>query len=143
MAKSIYKGDGIKWFTPQREPILMVDVLYRASDTMAVTGLTIAWNNLFVVDGSFTEPGLIEHAAQSMSVFSGYADFQAQRPQRTGFIGEIKGFTIYSLPRVGDRLITHVKYLSQAGNILLFSSETQVDGALIALSQMKVSYAQK
>jgi len=53
---------------PQRAPIIMVDALLSFNDTKVVSGLTITSDNMFVQNGYLTEPGLIEHMAQTVAL---------------------------------------------------------------------------
>ena len=66
--------EDIKQFIPQREPIIMVDRLVRVVAEEAVTSLVVRDTLCFVNEaGCLSEPGLIEHIAQSASAFAGYA----------------------------------------------------------------------
>jgi len=132
------RDEAIKNLLPQREPMLMVDAFYEASDLEADTGLTIANNNLFCNDGLFTEPGLIEHIAQSASAFAGYKALLANKPAPTGFIGEVKKSRIHFLPRAGDVLCTHICILKEILGVTLLSAETIVDGKTVVQCQMKI-----
>jgi predicted hotdog family 3-hydroxylacyl-ACP dehydratase len=132
------RGEGIKELIPQREPIVMVDTLYGATESEADTGLTVADGNLFCSDGYFTEPGLVEHIAQSVSAFAGYRAKTENRPVPLGLIGEVKKFRIHFMPRAGDRLRTHIRILSEAFGVFLLTAETEVNGEIAALCQMKM-----
>ncbi len=128
----------MKDFIPQREPIIMVDVLYSAEENNCVTGLTVLPDNLFCESGRFTEPGLIEHIAQSASAFAGYKAKQKNQPVPVGFIGEVKKYETLELPGVGDKLVTHIRILSEVMNISLLSAETKVGDRTVATCQMKI-----
>ena len=133
------KGDQIKEFILQREPIVMVDALYNATETGCMTGLTILPDNLFCDGGFFTEPGLIEHIAQSASVFAGYNAKHKNKPAPVGFIGEVKKYETFELPKVGDELITSIHILSEVMNITLLSAEIKAGSRIVAACQMKIS----
>lgn len=137
--QTLFEGENIKKLLPQRSPILMVDTLYSADAADGVVGLTIVADNFFCQDGIFTEPGLIEHIAQSASAFVGYHALQNGADAPIGYIGEIKKFKPLALPKIGDKLITKIHILSEVMNITLFSAETSVDGNVIATCQMKLS----
>ncbi len=128
----------IKNLTPQREPILMVDNIIDYSENEATTTLTITPYNMFVVDGVFTELGLIEHVAQSLSSRAGYKALLNNEPIVLGFIGEVKQFRISSLPKVGNTLTTKTCFISQAGEVSLYSAEVCVNGTIIASGKMKI-----
>jgi 3-hydroxymyristoyl/3-hydroxydecanoyl-(acyl carrier protein) dehydratase len=132
------RGEGIKELIPQRNPVIMVDTFYGATDSEADTGLSIANDNLFCSEGYFMEPGLVEHIAQSASAFAGYKAKVKNEPTPTGYIGEVKKFRINFLPRTGDKLCTHIRILSEALGVSLLSAETKVGEEVAAQCQMKI-----
>ena len=116
----------------------MVDTLYSATESNCVAGLTILSDNLFCENGFFTEPGLIEHIAQSASVMAGYNTHRNNSPAPIGFIGEVKKYKTFTLPKVGDKLITTINILSEIMNITLVTAETKVNDHTVATCQMKI-----
>ena len=137
-ADALFSGDRILSLIPQRAPILMLDAFFEGSETEACTGLTVQPDNMFCVDGQFTEPGLIEHIAQSASAHAGYKALCKQKTAPLGFIGEIKKFRAFRLPAVGEQLRTSVTVLSEVLNISLITAEIESSGELIATCQMKI-----
>ena len=123
---------------PQRDPMIMIDVFYGATESEAGTGLTITEDNFFCSDGLFEEPGLVEHIAQSASAFAGYKARLANQPTPLGMIGEVKKCRIHFLPRTGDDLRTHIRILSEALGVSLLAAETKVNGEIAVRCQMKI-----
>ena len=136
-------GTDIYQLIPQRPPIVMVDVVWSADETCAETGLTVQEDNIFVRNGRFREPGLIEHIAQSAAAFAGYGTFARGEEPRLGYIGEIKDCTLSSLPKVGDELKTRIQLMTEVGGIRLISAETKVKDAVMASCQMKIFLKEK
>ena len=132
------KDEAIKTIILQREPMMMVDTFYGATESETNTGLTIVDDNLFCSNGLFTEPGLIEHIAQSASAFWGYKALLANRPSPLGFLGEVKKCSIHFLPKVGDELSTSIRFISEALGVSLFVAETKVNGTIVVECQMKI-----
>ena len=132
------RGEAIKNLMLQREPMIMVDVLYEVAESEAETGFTVAKDTLFCSEGSFTEPGLIEHIAQTASVFAGYNASLKNKPVPLGFIGEVKKCRIYFLPLVNDELRTHIHVISEIFGVTLLSAETKVNGKTAVQCQMKI-----
>ena len=116
----------------------MVDVVWSATEQGAETGLTIHEDNIFVRDGLFREPGLIEHIAQSAAAFAGYGTFIRGEEPKLGFIGEIKESNIYFLPQVGCELHTTLNLIAVVKGISLISAKTTCDGQPVADCQMKI-----
>jgi len=132
------RGEAIKELIPQRDPMIMIDTFYDATESEADTGFTIAEDNLFCCEGLFEEPGLIEHIAQSASAFAGYKARIANQPTPLGFIGEAKKLRIHFLPKVGDALLTHIRILTEVQGISLLTAETKVNGEVAIQCQMKI-----
>ena len=131
-------GEAIKELIPQREPMIMLDTFYDATDSEANTGYTVTNDTLFGREGFLTEPGLIEHIAQSASAFAGYKAKIANEPTPLGFIGEVKKCRIHFLPRTGDELRTHIRILSEALGVSLLTAATKVNGDIAVQCQMKI-----
>lgn len=136
-------GEALYDLIPQRPPIVMVDALWSVGTDNAVTGLTIAADNVFVENGCLREAGLIEHIAQSAAAFSGYDAFSKGLPPRLGYIGEIKQMRIAGLPCVGSRLTTRLQVVAQAGMVTLMSAKVECEApntekTVVAECQIKI-----
>ena len=138
MTEPILNGEGLYKLIPQRPPIVMVDTFFEADTESATTGLTIHPDNIFCLDGTLQEPGLIEHVAQSAAAFAGYAPYMKGEAPKLGFIGEVKKFKIARLPHTGETLITTLKVLGEAAGVTLIAAETQADKEVVATCQMKI-----
>jgi len=135
------KDTDIRQLIPQRKPILMVDELVDATENVAKTQLTIRPDNWFLNEqGQLTEPGLIEHMAQSASAAAGWKALQAgQQDPPVGFIGEVKRFICHSCPQTGSTLHTTVTKEMEVGDVTMVSCETRVGDELIASTLLKIA----
>lgn len=139
LTEPITEAEQILKLIPQRPPFVMVDTLLEYTALTGIMSFIIPEDNLLVKDGSFSEPGLIEHMAQSMSLHRGYRGFLTglQKPQ-TGFIGAIKSVEINSLPKAGSKLTTYVEILQEVMKVTLVTAKTYNEaGELVATSEMK------
>ena len=134
----IIRDEHIYQLIPQRPPIVMVDVVWSADEEGAETGLTVKEDNIFVRDGRFREPGLIEHIAQSAAAFAGYGTFARGEAPKLGYIGEIKDCHLFRLPKVGDELRTSLKLVAEVKGISLINAQTSVNGEPVSDCQMKI-----
>ena len=75
---------------PQKSPFEMVDTLLEFSKTSVTSSFSIPKENLFVVNGKFTESGLVENMAQTVALHTGFSYFVEGKPAPTGYIGSIK-----------------------------------------------------
>ena len=136
--EALFTGDRIALLIPQRAPIMMLDTFFDGNDTEAHTGLTVRTDNLFCENGRLTEPGLIEHIAQSGSAQAGYKAYRKQQAAPLGFIGEIKKFHVMRLPVVGEALRTAVHVIAEVLNFSLIEAEVLSGDETIASCQMKI-----
>ena len=135
----MYSGGQIKTFIPQREPMLMVDKLFSATETSVETGLTVEKGNIFLSPyGFFSEAGVIEHIAQSAACFAGYNDWINNRPIVLGYIAEIKKFSLEAPVKESDELKSSLKVVSSAMNITLMDAATYVGEKKVASCKIKI-----
>jgi predicted hotdog family 3-hydroxylacyl-ACP dehydratase len=132
------RGESLQELIPQRDPIVMIDTFYGATDSEADTGLTVTDHNLFCDGVHLMEPGLIEHIAQSASAWAGYKAKREGKPTPVGYIAEVKKFRIHFLPRTGDELRTQIHIVSEVLGVSLCTAETKVNGTVAARCQMKI-----
>ena len=126
---------------PQKAPFMMVDKLLHFEEKKVVAGLTISEDNIFTQNNRFTAPGLIEHMAQTVALYTGYQFFLKEESAPTGYIGAIKKAEIFELPSVGNELKTTVIILHDIMGVTLVTAETESDGKVIASSEMKTVLA--
>ena len=99
------QGEDIKRLIPQRAPFMMVDEFESGDDSHAVTRLTIAKDNYFMLtDGTMATTGLIEHMAQSCSALAGSRSDGGAAP--VGMIAEVKHFLCSRRPEAEETLLT-------------------------------------
>ncbi len=134
----IVQGDDILELIPQRKPIVMVDTFYGIEDENSYTGLTITADNIFVDEGTFFEPGIIEHIAQSAAVRIGYIYQQMKQDVPLGFIGSVDKMKIHNLSKVGDKLYTEIKVIQEVFDITLIAASVKVNKEVIAEGRMKI-----
>ena len=139
LKEPILELERILQLIPQKPPFVMVDSLLEYTEKTGTTAFTIPEDNILVEEGIFSEPGLIEHMAQSMSLWRGYQGFTSglDKP-KTGFIGAIKAVEIIELPKAGSKLITYVEILQEFLNVTSVGARTEDEnGNLLATSEMK------
>jgi predicted hotdog family 3-hydroxylacyl-ACP dehydratase len=138
MIAALFEGEQLCSLIPQRAPMVMVDAFYEGNDTEAVTGLTVHADNLFCAEGKLSEPGLIEHIAQSASALAGYRALRKQQAPPVGYIGEIRKLSLFRLPATGESLRTSIRILSEIMNVSLLTAETRSGEEVLVTGQMKI-----
>lgn len=141
--KKITDKDFVGKLIPQKKPFVMVDKLLHFQVDQVVGGLTISEENIFTQNKKFTAPGLIEHMAQTVALYTGYRYYLRKEAAPIGYIGAIKKAEIFDLPNLGDELITTVTILHDIMGVTLVAAETKCNGKIIASSEMKTVLAAK
>lgn len=136
--EAIIEESNILDLIPQRPPIVMVDKFYGIDEANSYTGLTITLDNIFIENGKFKEPGIIEHIAQSAAARIGYICQQTNIPVPLGFIGSVDKLTIHSLPLVGKELYTEIKIIQEVAEITLIGAIVKLEDSLVAECRMKI-----
>ncbi len=124
---------------PQRAPILMVDEAHKVGEQTIGTSLKVTPDNWFFCNGILLEAGIIEHMAQSAAAMIG---LQAEGEPKEGYIGDIKDFLIYQLPKNGDVIDSTISIITQLDNITLIEAISKIGNQIIAKSRIKVFLAE-
>jgi 3-hydroxymyristoyl/3-hydroxydecanoyl-(acyl carrier protein) dehydratase len=128
----------VETFIPQKSPFVMVDTLLSYTQTTSVSQLLIKDDNLFLKNGFFQEPGLIENIAQTAALSSGYKAQIANEPVKKGFIGAVKRLKVFKLPGTGDLLTTSIHILNNVMNASILKGEIKVNDVLIAECELTI-----
>lgn len=138
---SAFENIDITTLIPQKHPFVMVDELVSFSPEGIVAGLTISDKNLFSNNGFLTEPGIVEHMAQSVALHTGCEFYLKNEKTPTGYIGAIKEIQIKKLPEVKSRSETTVTILQEFMGVTLVKIKVFSNGEEIASGEMKTVIA--
>jgi len=116
----------------------MVDKLLSFDEMVTRTGFSIRADNIFVKNGEFKEPGLVENIAQTAAARAGFISKTENKPVLVGYIGAVQGLQIYSLPKTGDELITEITIENQIFDVTLISGKIFCHEKIIAQCNMKI-----
>ncbi len=130
--------DNIQSLIPQRPPFVMIDKLVSFSETETSTAFTIKADNIFVENGIFKEPGLVENIAQTAAARAGYVSKTEKKPVLVGYIGAVNNLKIFSLPKTGNELITEITIENQIFDVTLISGKIKCNDEIIAECKMKI-----
>lgn len=122
---------------PQKKPFVMVDSLISFSETELKSGFTVPNEHLFVENGEFQAAGLLEHQAQSVALHTGFHYHQLQQEAPIGYIGAVKKYEVFELPKVNDTIETEVTILNELMGVTLVKIISKIKGKEIANSEMK------
>lgn len=123
---------------PQRPPFVMIDRLIYSDMTVTRSGFLVRGSNIFVENGKFREPGLLENIAQTAAAHAGYTARKNNLAIAGGYIGAVRNLTILDLPGVNDELTTEIVVENQVFNVTLISGKVWSDKKLVAQCDMKI-----
>lgn len=128
----------IKKYIPQREPMMMVDTLISHSEELTKSAFTIANDNVFVSDGKFSEAGLLENMAQTAALGKGYEYAQKNEKPPLGFIGAVKNFKVFHLPKVNETVETQISIKHQVLNASIVDAVVRNNDKDLASCELKI-----
>lgn len=127
---------------PQKTPFVMVDTLMNFTKENLVSAFEIKSDNIFVLDTTLQEPGLIENMAQTVALHTGFDYFLKNEPAPTGYIGSIKKVEVSELPKLGDTITTEVNILHEFMGVTMVEVRVlNTDNCEIASAEMKTVIA--
>jgi 3-hydroxyacyl-[acyl-carrier-protein] dehydratase len=130
--------DDITKYIPQRHPIVMVHALVEADDSHAVTELEIESDNVFLSEGFFAEPGLVENIAQTAAMHVGYQCSLKNIPIPIGYIAAVKDLKIQALPRQNSRISTTVTITNKVLDVTVVEGRVEQEGNLLCSCEMRI-----
>jgi 3-hydroxymyristoyl/3-hydroxydecanoyl-(acyl carrier protein) dehydratase len=125
-------------YIPQRAPFIMIGEVVSADEHHTQTTLDIMADNLFVNNGFFTEPGLIENIAQTAGAGTGYMAKKNGRPTPMGYIAALQNINILELPRVNETITTDIIFQQVIRNFHQVTGKVTVGGKEIANCEIKI-----
>ncbi len=131
-------GEKIWELIPQRPPFVMVHALIAVNETSGETTFHVPENNVFVENGLFTEPGLIENVAQSAAAMTGFSAISSGQQPKKGFIAALKNLKIYKLPKSGQTLHTQITITDHVLDFTLISGKIYDENDNFAECEMKI-----
>lgn len=122
---------------PQRQPIVMVDRLVSVSENTAHSEFIVKCDNMFVMDGCLLDVGMIENIAQTAAAMFG-ARFAGLDKVPIGYIGAVSNLSLYSLPKINDKLDTKIFMEKEILNASLLKGSVSVNNQLLLECEMKL-----
>ena len=140
----ISSQEAIQKLIPQQSPFVLVDKLVAYETDHIISGFDIPEQHVLVdVNGFLTEAGVIEHFAQSIALHQGYDYALRNMPPPVGYIGSIKNFEIYRLPRIGDQLRTRISIMQRLFGVTAVRGEVKLHEQIIAVGEMRTVIAKE
>lgn len=141
--KILIGREELERYLPQRPPIVMVSSLCGCNGNVTYTTLDITPDNIFCHNGVLSEPGIIEHVAQSIGLRNGYLSLNEGKEVSSGVIGAVTGFKIFELPPVGSTIKSTTVVEHEFMGLMLVSCSVSCNETIIAEGKMKVALIKK
>lgn len=134
------RGIDIHELLPQQEPFVMISSLVRFDMQTTVTETIVSADNMFVEDGVFTAPGIVENIAQTCAARIGYVNkYILKKGIQLGFIGAIRDLKVKDLPKVGDTITTTISVIDSVFGMTLVDAVVLNNVAEVVSAQMKIA----
>ena len=118
--------------------MVMVDELLQVTDQTATSSFCILPDNIFVDEGNFTEPGLIENIAQTAAAMVGYQCMLRQVPVPVGFIAAVKDLKVTAVPQMQTVIQTQVMVTNNVLDITIVEGRVEQSGKLLCSCEMRI-----
>jgi predicted hotdog family 3-hydroxylacyl-ACP dehydratase len=139
----VMQQEDIETFIPQRHPFVMLDALRFADEKISRGVLIVKEDNIFVKNGVFTEPGLIEHMAQTAAAGIGYLCNQENKPVPIGYLGAVEKLAIRYLPGIGEEIVTEIVLENQIFDASVIAATILSEEKVVATCKMKIFIKRK
>ncbi len=123
---------------PQRPPFVMVDRVLSSDGNSTRSSFKITDENIFVTDGRFREPGLLENIAQTAAARAGDLALKEGKAVAIGYIGAVKNLEIGELPFVNDELETEIRMEESVFDVAMITGTVWCRGSVVAQCGMKI-----
>lgn len=135
---------------PQQEPFVMIGTLVHFDHELTVTETQVKADNIFVDECTsesnegenrcFSASGLMENIAQTCAARIGYVNkYILKKGIQLGFIGAVRNFEVFALPRVGDIITTRVKVKEEVFGMTLAEATICCQGKMLVSTEMKIA----
>jgi 3-hydroxymyristoyl/3-hydroxydecanoyl-(acyl carrier protein) dehydratase len=125
-------------FIPQKTPFVMVDKLLYADEKTAETSFEICAGNLFVNNGFFSTPGMVESMAQTAAAGTGYTFKKENKEIPIGYIGAVQNLKVFDWPPVNSTIRIELTLVTKILQVSLVSGTVRLNNRVIASCDMKI-----
>ena len=130
-------------YIPQRAPFIAVHEILQVTDEFAETQFEVLPESIFVTNGLFGEPGLLENIAQTAAAQMGYVCKKKGLSVPLGYIASIKNISVFSLPSIGSKLMTSIQVTNRVLSVILLEGTVRLKGAIVCQCEMRIFVGDK
>jgi predicted hotdog family 3-hydroxylacyl-ACP dehydratase len=132
------EGEELIALIPQKEPFVLISKLLEVSDTHCRTSFVAGNDHALANEGLLTTAALIENIAQTCAAMAGYDATLAGNPIPIGFIGDVRHFDCFFVPKATDEIMTTVTIENKVFNVSIISGLIELNKVAVARCTMKI-----
>jgi predicted hotdog family 3-hydroxylacyl-ACP dehydratase len=125
-------------FIPQKPPFVLVDKLIFVDESVSRCSFRIPEDHIFVSDGSYSTPGLVESMAQTAAAGTGYLSKKKNKEVPVGYIGAVQKLEVYGWPPVNGEIVMEIGLITNILQVSLVAGTVKYQGKIIAKCEMKI-----
>ncbi len=125
---------------PQQEPFVMIGSLTHIDSTATTTETIVKADNILVDNGQFSASGLMENIAQTCAARIGFVNrYILKKKIQLGFIGAVRNFEVFALPKVGDTITTRMVVKEDVFGMTLADATVTCNGKTMVKTEIKIA----
>jgi 3-hydroxymyristoyl/3-hydroxydecanoyl-(acyl carrier protein) dehydratase len=123
---------------PQKQPFVLVDMLLFADEKKSCCSFTIPEENIFVEQGFYSTPGMVESMAQTAAAGTGYLFKKENREVPVGYIGTVQKLEVMDWPPANAEITMEISLITNIMQVSLVSGVVKYEGRIMASCEMKI-----
>jgi predicted hotdog family 3-hydroxylacyl-ACP dehydratase len=125
-------------FIPQKPPFVLVDKLLFVDESVSRCSFHIPEDHIFVQDGSYSTPGMVECMAQTAAAGTGYLSKKKNKEVPVGYIGAVQKLEVYDWPLANEEIVMEISLITNILQVSLVAGTVEYRGKIIARCEMKI-----
>jgi|SRR5450631_4260732 len=123
---------------PQKPPFVLVDKLLFVDANTSLCSFVIPEGNIFVKNGYYSTPGMVESMAQTAAAGTGYLFNKENKPVPVGYLGAVQKLEVFDWPPVKAEITMEVKRITNVLQVSLVSGIVKYKESILATCEMKI-----
>ncbi|HEV3249901.1 MAG TPA: 3-hydroxyacyl-ACP dehydratase [Puia sp.] len=123
---------------PHKFPFVLVDRLLYADEKKSCCSFKITEGNIFVEQGFYSTPGMVESMAQTAAAGTGYLFKKEHKPVPVGYIGSVQKLEVFDWPPVNAEITMEIGLLTNILQVSLVSCKVKYEEKIMASCEMKI-----
>ncbi len=123
---------------PQKTPFIMVDRLLYADEKKSCCTFKIPQGNIFVEQGFYSTPGMVESMAQTAAAGTGYLFKKEKKAVPIGYIGSVQKLEVTDWPPVNAEITMEIVLLTNILQVSLVRGMVKYGENIMASCEMKI-----